>query len=196
MPVWLVIRMVIVTIQCKMPGCILLTMTFLQPFPGLANFGNKVTFLFTRFISNVKVARQISSTIEYYRLIDYIFNDRFLSIWYALSIFMAGSANGQEKVYTAFWLPTLAGKMRLPCSLGIFKEGKIKTAGYWPQYLFPLLLTTTLCQAIKMWEKELSQYPAILTPIRHICPSAGMLVAGKADKDWQVLLQQLSKGNV
>ena len=86
--------------------------------------------------------------------------------------------------------------MRLPCSLGIFKEGEIKMAGYWPQYLFALLLTTTLCQAIKMWEKELSQYPAILTPIRHICPSAGMLVAGKADKDWQVLLQQLSKGNV
>lgn len=63
---------------------------------------------------------------------------------------MAGSANGQEKVYTVFWLATLVGKMGLPCSLGIFKEGEIKMAGYWPQYLFALLLTTTLCQAIKM----------------------------------------------
>jgi len=33
---------------------------------------------------NWLINRQISSTIEYYRLIDYIFSDRFLSIRYAL----------------------------------------------------------------------------------------------------------------
>ena len=48
---------VIVTIQSKMTGCVFLTMTFLQPFSGLANFGNKVTFIFTRFISNIKVVK-------------------------------------------------------------------------------------------------------------------------------------------
>ena len=35
---------------------------------------------------NWLINRQISSTIEYYRLIDYIFDDRFLSISYVLII--------------------------------------------------------------------------------------------------------------
>lgn len=38
----------------------LLTMTFMQPFSALANLGNKVTFLFTRFISNIKVVKDTS----------------------------------------------------------------------------------------------------------------------------------------
>ena len=58
---------------------------------------------------NWLINRQISCTIEYYRLIDYIFDDRFLSISYGLIFSNSGKRYysteiGQYKTRTADWV--------------------------------------------------------------------------------------------
>ena len=74
---------------------------------------------------NWLINRQISCTIEYYRLIDYIFDDRFLSISYGLIFSNSGKRYysteiGQYKTWTAdCGLPTTDGGLGIKYGLGI-----------------------------------------------------------------------------
>ena len=92
--------------------------------------------------------------------------------------YMASSASGQDEPNRALWLATRAGKMEPYCLLETTRcilQAKfpqnpynksfieqvclVKMAGYWPRSFFASLFVSVHKHA----EKELGQYPAILT---------------------------------
>jgi len=94
---------------------------------------------------------------------------------------IASSVSGQDELNPALWLASRAGKMELSCLLGtthrvpqekfprkqytksfIDQACSVKMAGYWPRSFFALLWTSTPSRFINT-QKELGQYPAILT---------------------------------
>ena len=96
--------------------------------------------------------------------------------------YMASSASGQDEPNPALWLATRAVKMELSCPLGttrrvpqetfrrkpynkssIDQAFSVKMAGYWPRSFFCVIMDRDYVSVHKNEEKELGQYPAILT---------------------------------
>ena len=112
-------------------------------------------------------------------ILEQLWKQMFLCTWF---YYMASSLIGQGESNLALWLATRAGKVELSCPLGTTRHVpqknfpqshiiksfmdqacSVKVAGDWPRSCFCKFMDLDSVLIHKYSEKELGQYPAILT---------------------------------